>query len=734
MATANELLALAADGSDDKTLIIDNDLRTIIIPKSITNLGTEAEKDVCRLDFQMPRYLGETDLSDLNIRINYMNAKKYGDIYVVTDKKVLSSTITFSWLVGANALMYKGNVNFIVCLKKSDAEGNVLKEFNTTVATLPVLEGLEVDTTALETPMMDILEQLLALTESKVSEVESAGAEQIAKVSAKSVEEQENITNKGAEVLATIPEDYQTTTKLANEGVRTKADAIICSTTGEAITVSDSSDDNLRGLSVFGKSTQVTTTGAQKLPFPYYENSLTRHGVTFTVNKDGSIKMSGTNTATDGASCYFMLNSAFNATGQYIYKCYGLPSNCVTNIYYRGDVVGEEEMLLDLYSGNDYGIVIRIGVGVTVNATVYPMLNEGSSVLPWEPYTGGIPAPNPDYPQEIVSVENPTVKIYGKNLLDVPEHFTFNDVTGIDVYLPAGDYILSFENETHEGASHPEFRFYDNKIWNTIVDTVKSRVVTITKPETKIYVYTNGTSSTNSKGVSATINKLMLSKVSGDYESYKPVQTIPVDHTLPAIPVASGGNYTDSDGQQWICDEVDFERGVYVQRVYELAITGDERWAVSGIQSGNLEGFTRYDGTAYTPNASVYDSVWTHFRYLGTDLRHGYAAWVIPAGDNRIGVRMVTKYTSVDELVDYLAGLYNAGTPVKVLYALETPIETPLTADEIAAFQALRTNYPNTTVLNDSGVTMKLKYNADTETWIRNLIDERIAAAIANIQ
>ena len=36
---------------------------------------------------------------------------------------------------------------------------------------------------------------------------------------------------------------------------------------------------------------------------------------------------------------------------------------------------------------------------------------------------------------------------------------------------------------------------------------------------------------------------------------------------LPGIPVTSGGNYTDADGQQWVCDEIDFDRGMYVQRV-----------------------------------------------------------------------------------------------------------------------------------------------------------------------
>ena len=36
-------------------------------------------------------------------------------------------------------------------------------------------------------------------------------------------------------------------------------------------------------------------------------------------------------------------------------------------------------------------------------ANYHIMLNEGSTALPYEPYTGGAPSPSPDYPQEIVS-------------------------------------------------------------------------------------------------------------------------------------------------------------------------------------------------------------------------------------------------------------------------------------------------------------------------------------------
>lgn len=55
------------------------------------------------------------------------------------------------------------------------------------------------------------------------------------------------------------------------------------------------------------------------------------------------------------------------------------------------------------------------------------------------------------------------------------------------------------------------------------------------------------------------------------YELYKS-QTllIPTPNGLSGIPVTSGGNYTDADGQQWICDEVDFGMGTHTQRIGKI--------------------------------------------------------------------------------------------------------------------------------------------------------------------
>lgn len=175
MATADELLSTI---DTDKTLIIDKDLRTITIPSSVKNLGVESDDDVLRLKFSMPRMYGDVDLSDFSIYINYMNAKNTGDVYVVDDKTIADDTITFSWLVGRVALAYKGNVRFIVCMKKHDDNSNVIQEYNTTIASLPVLEGLETGETVIQ-QNPDIIEMLLTLSEPLVGTTQTITPSQV---------------------------------------------------------------------------------------------------------------------------------------------------------------------------------------------------------------------------------------------------------------------------------------------------------------------------------------------------------------------------------------------------------------------------------------------------------------------------------------------------------------------------------------------------------------------------
>ena len=146
-------------------LVIDNELRTITIPPEVEILGVESDDAVTRLDFQMPKTYGEFDLSEFDIRINYLNTDtlnelSVGDAYIVTDKNISGENISFSWLVERNACKYEGRTEFIVCLRKSDGDGNIIQEFNTTVSSLPVLRGLET-TEQVKQEYPDVIQQLL---------------------------------------------------------------------------------------------------------------------------------------------------------------------------------------------------------------------------------------------------------------------------------------------------------------------------------------------------------------------------------------------------------------------------------------------------------------------------------------------------------------------------------------------------------------------------------------------
>ena len=172
MPTAEELLEQSLELVEEPVpmLRISNDLRTIDIPEEVSIIGVENDDDVLRLHFEMPQHYGEFDLSEFLLRVNFINAQKEGDIYRVADATTRDGHIYFSWLVGRTATRYKGNTAFIICARKISADGFVEKEFNTTIASLKVLEGLETHEQVIqENP--DIIELLLR----RMSDLEASG-------------------------------------------------------------------------------------------------------------------------------------------------------------------------------------------------------------------------------------------------------------------------------------------------------------------------------------------------------------------------------------------------------------------------------------------------------------------------------------------------------------------------------------------------------------------------------
>ena len=121
-------------------ITINNDLRTINIPSDIKFLGVVGDKDVNRLEIEMPAYYKDIDLSSYLVKVKFRNIERGGlkcieEEYIPVDKVSTGKLINFSWLVGENACKYVGITEFSICL--SDAES---KDFNTRWAMLPVVK------------------------------------------------------------------------------------------------------------------------------------------------------------------------------------------------------------------------------------------------------------------------------------------------------------------------------------------------------------------------------------------------------------------------------------------------------------------------------------------------------------------------------------------------------------------------------------------------------------------
>lgn len=195
--------------------------------------------------------------------------------------------------------------------------------------------------------------------------------------------------------------------------------------------------------------------------------------------------------------------------------------------------------------------------------------------------------------------------------------------------------------------------------------------------------------------------------------------TLPTFNGLPGIPVRSGGNYTDQSGQQWVCDEVDLERGVRVQRVKAKELSPDVKWTYYKLSSGNNNFQTRIYGEDAGKNS---------FPSICNILPFKNVIWndsiqnlpKIYANDQEITVSFPpnSEYSSLEVFKQLLTNVKSI-----IYYCLATPVETPLTPSEIAAYKALTAYAPDTMIQAIDGAGVKLEYQRDVNLAIKKLED-----------
>ena len=182
--SVEEAFAMMEDAEktkEDNTVFceIDAETRKITVPETYKILGVESDEDSERVYFRAPRIVGDKiDLATQGLRINYQNANSQKDSYPVDDLTVENEFITFSWLLSRKAVAYKGAVKFIVCAVRIGDNAEISNEWNTTLASAEVLEGLEVDLSGIpDEEGKDLLEALIAQSQVKLMEVGEATEE-----------------------------------------------------------------------------------------------------------------------------------------------------------------------------------------------------------------------------------------------------------------------------------------------------------------------------------------------------------------------------------------------------------------------------------------------------------------------------------------------------------------------------------------------------------------------------
>ena len=366
---------------------------------------------------------------------------------------------------------------------------------------------------------------------------------------------------------------------LIKEDLSNKITKFYASNQGETH-LADSDNGKIMNMMLYGKSEQFTTIGKNLLKIK--DGTQTLRGVTVTA-KDGVVALKGT--ATESGWAVLTVDS-FVLNGTYI-----LSSNITANIRVlvankSFKTVLEQGKSATLENVEASKVCFTITEGETYDiSNILIQIEKGSVATSYEPYTGGIPSPNPSYPQEIKSVVNPIVK-------------------------------LSNEDRTQS-------------------------------------------------------------------------ETVTLPYTLNAIPVSSGGNVA-INGQQYVADYVDVERGKLIKMCKEKVFDGTEKWrSESSYMVADISNFSYVNNNNHE-----------HMTYL---LCNKYkVSTTIGNNDNLIFIRrngdgVVIKDTLHQSTVDDWKKYLN-DNPCIVHCLSAIPEEIDLTTEEIIAFKSLATCYPTTNI------------------------------------
>lgn len=382
--TDDQVATYTIDPSTEGHIVVGPD-RFVTVPESLKRIGVQYDHKIETVTFDCPRYWDGHDMSQMHIYINFRAANGEIGGYIAQNISVDGDIMHFDWTITKDVTQAAGKIAFLVCVKKSDVEGNEENHWNSELCMdMYVSEGLESEPTLEDYDPIVITQLLTRMDRVELINVQAGEMHTLHRETLTAANAAANSANSALASRAEV-------VLRADEIRNSYANAIKYQTSGKVIRVDD--------VSPVTHDVKTTVKNKNLIPCPYDEADSEKDGVTFATLSDGSLSIVGTPTT----------NVVFRLTTRYSDrlkvekgKAYVLslettiPSNVPSYVYIQNWVNGKVVDTKILHwtgsvtfvasKSGTIELAILLPANHTYDDTVFVQLEEGENQTDYTPY------------------------------------------------------------------------------------------------------------------------------------------------------------------------------------------------------------------------------------------------------------------------------------------------------------------------------------------------------------
>ena len=477
-------------------------------------------------------------------------------------------------------------------------------------------------------------------------------------------------------------------------------------------------------------------------------------GIDRIINDDGSLTIKGTATAESNIQVLASEEEKLKE-GNYTFVCYGLTADYYVNIYYVGNVYGENIRSFSTDGTKNIKMILTIPEGKTVNFKIYPFLIKGTytkeTIPTYEQYGA---SPSPDSPSEIetvgdnlnfldidkttydltINLQKEGEYLKGNNVNLIRIGTWSNSIPQIEEKLKSGNYTISYEVKANSNVTILNLYLcviYEDDTQENVGSSKSYSLEEGTKQ--KVFWTLNVQKNVKKMGIVSYLSNscdIIVSKVKIEKGSIVTPYS-PYGMGSVKIDIANNDNTKSQTAIMPIQQEMltgDYISSVEHHEWEKIVLTGNEDgWTYETDKNEKWTRFARYSLNIDVNSNYLTESICSHFKTF-----ENYASIKNSFGIGTSNMRFNADsfiFVTVEEWKAYLKQQYEAGTPVTIYYKLATPVNLELTEGQKTVKEQKLYTYKNITniAVSDELASIDVEYKKDLETEhnkLQNQINE----------